>query len=351
MHIESPKRCLPAAALLLALLSACADRETEASAATQMPPVAADAAPPRGATPATTIPSSSITLSELKRSLPANVPGAVFPEVQRLTRQEVVERYATSADAGNPESAYIVGRSLAECHRILRDDTPAAVLSQRREDMIELQQREGAPAFENLQQQLEQRSVRRTERYSDCSALAPKLVARSIKWLEQAAAAGHQGARKNYPELAMAEFETREGIIRDPLEARRRQRLAREYLEDAVREGDRQALNGYVGAQYGRGPLYPEDRRAAQVYGYVQQLAWHQPPQSSDPVRDAVEARHDRLRVERGGASRQDTFQSLLRNGPVRSPSEAFSDAEWAEITAEGRRIFEDSFRSGAPGR
>lgn len=357
MRIETRVRRLLATSLSIALLSACADRETEVQSAATVPSraevtrAAADPSPAAASPSGTVRPPGPVTLSELQRSLAADGLGAVVPTVQRLTRQELVARFAASADAGDPESAYLVGRSLAECHRILRDDTPAAALSRLREDMLELEQREGMAGNESLQQQFEQRAARRTEHYSECGALAPELVARSSKWLEQAAAAGHQGARKEYPELAMAEFETREGIIRDPLEARRRQELARGYLEDAVRAGDTQALNAYVGAQYGRGPLYPEDRRAAQVYGYVQQLVLHQPkPQASDPVGDAVQARLDRLRIERGGASRANTFQSLLRDGPRRPTSDAFSDAEWAEITAEGRRIFEDSFRVGAPG-
>lgn len=148
----------------------------------------------------------------------------------------------------------------------------------------------------------------------------------------------------------MPEFESRDGIIRHPMEARRRQALAREYLEEAVRAGDHRALDLYVSAQYGRGPLYPEDRRTAQVHADVQQLVAHQ-PRPSDPVRDAVQARLDRRRIEHGGASREDTFQALLANGPVRGASDAFSDAAWADITAEGRRIFEDAFRNGAPGR
>lgn len=349
MRTESLMRCLLAAALPIALLSACADRETGVPPAAEMTPAGADASPTAAAPSEVARGAGSTTLSQLQQSLEANGLGAA-PPIQRMTRQEVAARFAASADAGDPASAYIAGRSLAECHRILRDDTPQAMLSRQREDTLELQQHEGTPGYEMLRQQLEQRSAKRVAAYSDCNALAPGLIARSVGWLEQAAAAGHLDARKDYPSLAMLEFETREGIIRDPMEARRRQALAREYLEDAVRAGDPRALDLYLGAQYGRGPLYPEDRRAAQVYGYVQQLAMHQ-PRPADPVGDAVQARLDRLRVEQGGASREDRFQSLLRNGPPRSSSSEFSDAEWADITAEGRRIFEDAFRTDTPAR
>lgn len=345
MHFDSLKRRLLAATLPITLLSACADRETPRPPDAEMP-AAADTRPDADAAAEVARLRDAITLPD-PRHVNASAPVA---DVQRTTRADVAARFAAAADAGNPEAAYVAGRSLAECHRILRDDTPEAMLSSHRDEMLELQQREGTPAYEHLQQQFEGRFARRVDGYVECSTLAPGLVARSVGWLEQAAAAGHPGARKAYPALAMAEFETREGIIRDPMEARRRQALARAYIEEAVAAGDQQALNVYVGAQHGRGPLYPEDRRALQVYGYVHQLALNQ-PRTADPTTDAVRARIERRRNELAGTPGEDRFQSLLRDGPFRAPSEAFSDAEWAEITAEGRRIFEDTFRTGAPDR
>lgn len=347
MRIDIPKRCLLVAVMPIALLSACADRGAEVPSAVPEAPSTAPAVSEVARLRQT------ITLPEMPPELATIVAeGADIssgPDPWRMTRQEVVAQFAASADAGDPQSAYIIGRRLAECHRILREDTPQAVLSRYREDLLDLQQREGTPAYETVQRNVERRFAGRVDGYMDCSALAPELVARSVGWLEQAAVAGHQGAREHYPRLAMAEFETREGIIRNPMEARRRQVLARGYLEDAVRAGDRQALHTYVDAQHGRGPLYPEDRRAAQLYGYVQQLALHQPG-AVDPQMAALQALLDRDRVERGLATRDDTFQALLRNGPERYPTNAFNDSEWAGIAAEGRRIFEESFRSGTPG-
>lgn len=349
MRIECMKRYLLAAALPLTLLSACADREPEISPDDQVHasagvPAAAVAPPLERMSPDAPDLRGAVTVSGLREAMAGGAPDVTFPESRRMTRQEVVDRFAAAADAGDPEAAYMAGRSLSDCHRILRDDTPAAVLSQQREDTLELQQLEGKAGYENLQQQLEQRLANRASDYSECNALAPQLIARSIRWLEQAAAAGHEGARREYPRLAMAEFESREGIIRDPLEARRRQALARALLEEAVNAGDRAALQMYVEAQRGRGPLYSEDRRTAQVYGYVESLAMAQPRPDVDLRLAAILRRDDQRRVEAGGRSREDAFRTLLSDGPPRYPQDAFSNEEWMAITEEGRRIFLDVY-------
>jgi len=347
MRNDMLKRYLFAAVLPMALLSACGERNADITS-----PAAADA--PSSA-PETTSEIArireTITLPDMPPELTAMVADTFDngPDPWRMTRQEVVAQFAASADAGDAGSAYIVGRRLAECHRILREDTPQSVLASYRDDLLELQQREGTPAYAVIRGNVERRFAGRVDGFADCSALTPGLIEKSAQWLERAAAAGHAGARKDYPSLAMAEFQTRDGIIRDAKEAQRRQTLARGYLEDAVQAGDRQALHTYADAQHGRGPLYPEDRRAAQVYGYVQQLAFQQ-PRTVDPRMAALQEVVDRERVARGGATRDETFQSLLRNGPDRYPPDAFSDAEWTEIAEEGRRIFETSFRTETPG-
>lgn len=271
----------------------------------------------------------------------------------QMSREDVAARYAAAADAGDMEAAYIAGSRLAECHRILAKDTPQAVLTEYRTLVpLELARLEGTPAFERVKQEGEERFVTRLDRYEECSALAPALVSRSVAWLEQAAADGHPGARKRYPELAMAEFESREGVIRNPLEARRRQAIARRYLEAQVHAGDRAALQAFVAAQRGQGPLYPEDRRTAEVYGYVQRLATTagtaQFASNDDPRIAAILEANERRRVAAGGRSRVDEFQALWRGGPERDPG-AFTNAQWDSIAAEGRRIFQESFAARSP--
>lgn len=332
---------------------------TLAAVSIVMFPACTDRAPanaPDVAGPAPTTPGAAAEIARLRGTMtstgsaPAAASSGDASDPWQMSRQDVVDRFMAAADAGDPQAAYVVGRRLAECHAILRDDTPQAVLDSYRNDLEHLQSRQDAAGNDVVRGNIERNFAMRVDRFEACNALAPELLARSAAWLEQAAAAGHSDARRDYARLAMAEFDTREGIIRQPLEARRRQGLARGYLEDALRAGDRAALQTYVEAQRGRGPLYPENLRNAQVYGYVQQLAAQQ-PRPPDPQLAALHARIEQTRVERGGASQADAFEALLRDGPSRYPPDAFSDAEWREIASEGRRIFEDAFRSDAPAR
>ena len=263
----------------------------------------------------------------------------------QMSRMAVLENYAQLADAGDSAAAYILGSRLGSCHRVLREDTPDAVLAEYRREQAFLAERPDAPAANAIQANMERRSTERTERYADCRALPAHALRKALKWLEQAARAGHPQARRDYPTLAMSEFQTREGIIRNPLEARRRQALARDLLEAAVAAGDRQALHTYVQALDGRGPLYAEDRRTAQVYTYVRDLAAQQ-PRRDDPQVAAILTRLDQQRAATGGLTRSAQFETLLRDGPSRYPSDAFSDVEWAALLDEGRRIFESDFRT-----
>ncbi|MEN5062228.1 hypothetical protein [Luteimonas sp. TWI1416] len=262
-------------------------------------------------------------------------------EVWRIPIAEVVARYAGPADAGDVKAAYIVGARVGSCHRTLREYTPQATLADYRRGIDHID--DDHPNSEVIRDNVERQLVASSDRFNECRAIPSDILAKAVPWLEQAAAAGHIGARHAYPDVAMREFDSREGIIRNPLEARRRRTLARTYLEEAVQAGNREALQRYARAQNGRGPLYPEDRRAAQVYGYVEALAMRQ-PRRLDPRTAAIQARVERRRVELGGRSQPDAFSTLLRDGPVRYPTDAFSDSEWEAIAAEGRRLFHASF-------
>ena len=150
----------------------------------------------------------------------------------------------------------------------------------------------------------------------------------------------------------MAELESREGNIRNPIAPRRRQAIARRHLEAQMHAGDRAALQAYVAAQHGQGPVYPVDRRAAQVCGYVQRLAtaasMAQPASDDDPRIAGILGENERRRVTAGGGSRDAGFQALWRSGPERDLG-AFTDAPWDSIAAEARQIFQLWFAAPSP--
>lgn len=267
-------------------------------------------------------------------------------ELWRRPRAEVASTLAAAADAGEVRAAHILGTRLLGCDRVLRDNRPAEVLQRYHDDLAEAQTRAGTPMHETLRRNADNRFAAQVDDYRDCRDVPAAMLAKAAEWLEQAAAAGHPEARRAYPQLAMSEFETREGVIRNPKEAQRRRALARSYLEEAVAAGDRQALRTFVEAQAGRGPLYPENRRTMQVYSYVQELASLQPRANLDPQVAALQARVDQRRVASGGQSQDARFRTLLAEGPPRYPPGAYTDAEWADMVAQGRRIFETAYRS-----
>lgn len=150
----------------------------------------------------------------------------------------------------------------------------------------------------------------------------------------------------------MAELESREGNIRNPIAPRCRQAIARRHLEAQMHAGDRAALQAYVAAQHGQGPVYPVDRRAAPVCGYVQRLAtaasMAQPASYDDPRIAGIPGENERRRVTAGGGSRDAGFQALWRSGPERDLG-AFTNGPRESTAAEARRSFQQSFPAPSP--
>lgn len=76
----------------------------------------------------------------------------------------------------------------------------------------------------------------------DCRTIDAGLVADRIDWLERAARAGDETARRDYARWGLQDFPGREDILMNFEEVQRRRELARDFLLQSVAAGDCKAL-------------------------------------------------------------------------------------------------------------
>ncbi|NZA25659.1 hypothetical protein H0E84_04630 [Luteimonas sp. SJ-92] len=241
---------------------------------------------------------------------------------------EVLDALQDAAATGDTEAGYILGVRSAGCRTILRRDTPESLIHEYRRKVIYLGAGDSRQERENWERQYRENRERDLQKklreYEDCAVVGQERVSAGADWLESAGRAGNASAQLSFITHALEEYATRGALIADVEEARRRQKLAREWLEQLVHDGNEQALDRYVEALDGRYSLYPRDERASMAHAYALEL----------------------VRSRRAG-----DFDRLWREGPERYGSP--TPAEWDEISSRGREIYLEHFQHAPvwPGR
>ncbi len=265
-----------------------------------------------------------------------------------LPMADFIRAHEARADAGDPKAAAALGLRLGACHRVLRDYAPERLLQEYEDEIAYSTRGDDTSINEVRRTNIENRFLQRADQYDDCSVLTAHHLARAAHWLEQAARAGDVNAQLRFADLGLAEFDSRERVVRDPREAHRRRALARSWLQERIQAGDEHALRAKVQALDGRGLLFERSDRELRIHEYALQLAVaERMARSAQPagVAELVEAQRPGRR-----AGQQNEFARLWEHGPGRYPSDAFQAAEWAEIEEAGRQIYTNYF-AGAEGR
>lgn len=227
----------------------------------------------------------------------------------------VFERLRAAADAGDVSAAHALGSRSAMCMTMLRDQTPASMLADFR-DEVHVGKGTTDPSdaahLERRQQNIARRFSRQLDVYEDCAAIGTVRMADYLRWLERAGAAGSATARLRYVEaLQTAYSDDRGALIAQIEEAGRRRALARTWLEEGVRNGDESAFYTYSQALKGSW-LYREDYPLAMAHAYALELAQQR---------------------------RMGNFQSRWQEG-MRGYGDRLTPAQWTHVTRQGRRIF-----------
>jgi hypothetical protein len=218
------------------------------------------------------------------------------------------------ASAGDVDAAHVLGARAAQCGRTLRDDHPKELARRYEAELEILAERHPSndAALRNAQRGLQEG----VGRYEDCAAFGMAGTRAGVAWLERAGRSGNERARIAFVEHALDDYRTRGTLIANIEEASRRRQLAREWLDQGVRDGNELALEIAAESLDGRrGGLHARDEVAFQAHAYALQL----------------------VRSRRTGR-----FQALWRDGPDRYGE--MTQAQWAEAVARGRRIFSESF-------
>jgi len=128
----------------------------------------------------------------------------------------------------------------------------------------------------------------------ECRGLDPALVAARIGWLEKSALAGNHVARLEYAKSGLQDMLDREDILMHPEEVDRRRELAGDLLQQALADGDCEALE-FLAQAYGgqRGLMdwiYAPDAAKAAAYtqaNYLWRTGGAAPP-DGDPFADGA---------------------------------------------------------------
>ncbi|MEZ0472673.1 hypothetical protein [Luteimonas salinilitoris] len=225
---------------------------------------------------------------------------------------EVFDALQEAAAAGDMDGAYILGVRSAQCRTVLRRDSPESLIHEYRDRKILYSgPGDSRPHRENREKELQEK----LSQYEDCAVLGQERASAGADWLERAGRSGEASARLAFVTHALEEYATRGALIADIEEAGRRQKLAREWLEQLVQDGNEQALHYYVDALDGRYALYARDEPASMAHAYALDL----------------------VRSRRVG-----DFDQLWRQGPERYGNR--TPAEWDEITSHGREIYREHF-------
>lgn len=173
------------------------------------------------------------------------------------------------AEAGRSDAMYALAMRLVECPRTIRDDTAIRKDKTRLFYWYNGHEPSSDEEITKVASQVEQAARRRDE----CTLIDPALVAASLSWLEKSAIAGNTQAMLDYARRGLSDGMGREEILMNFEEVARRRTLAGEFLDNALADGDCEALallaSSYSGKRGGMDWVHPPDAGLAYTYAYA----------------------------------------------------------------------------------
>jgi hypothetical protein len=167
--------------------------------------------------------------------------------------------FELAALSGDMRAAEILGSRLAACLDAIRDPDG----EQLRRTYGDLQKRQ--KEFYDL----------RVAEHAECVAVGPAPVLRYHEWLELAARSGSVRAMSTYASTAFNPFADHAELLANLDEVIRRRDLARQWAQQALRQGDSRVIGVLAEAYSGLGVLYPRDATRSRAYQDLNAMVMH----------------------------------------------------------------------------
>jgi hypothetical protein len=213
-----------------------------------------------------------------------------------------------AALSGDMFAARVLGSRLASCLGAIRDPQGERL-------------RRTYGAHQTRQKEWHDREV---AKHADCLAVGEAAVLRYHEWLELAARSGNVHAMSAYAEWALKAFEGNAEMLANLDEVIRRRDLARHWAQQALSQGDVNAINVMTDAYFGDGGLYPRDMTRGAAHELLRVMASRHRQQDTagfDRAWNAADYRWDGLGLtpqqqQEAIALAREMFDAWFRHAP-----------------------------------